>query len=144
MFRKILHANDGSDGAMKAFGTALALARHSQAELHMICIEELPYFPVSIGEVIEERAEEEHRFHKVIARAQSEAAHQGVTLHHHIVPGHPVRDIVSFVESHGIDLLVVGFMGHSALYNRIIGSTAERLVRLAPCTVMVVKTPASK
>jgi nucleotide-binding universal stress UspA family protein len=37
------------------------------------------------------------------------------------------------------DLLVVGFMGHSQLYERIIGGTTDRLVRLAPCTVLVVK-----
>jgi nucleotide-binding universal stress UspA family protein len=34
---------------------------------------------------------------------------------------------------------VLGFMGHSALYERIIGSTCDRLVRLAPCSVIVVK-----
>jgi hypothetical protein len=36
------------------------------------------------------------------------------------------------------DLLVVGYMVHSALYNRIIGSTTDRLVELAPCAVQVV------
>ena len=139
MFHRILHANDGSDGAAKALAAALRLAKENQAELHMICVEEIPYFPTSIDEVKEERDEENHRFRKVIAHAQSLAAHQGVTLHSHVVAGHAVRDIVSFAESRAIDLLVVGFMGHSALYDRIIGSTAERLVRLAPCTVMVVK-----
>lgn len=139
MFHKILHANDGSDGAAKALATAVRLAKEHQAELHMICIEEMPYFPTSIDEVIEERNEENHRYRKVIIQAQGLAARYGVTLHPHVVAGHAVRDIVHFVESRAIDLLVVGFMGHSALYERIIGSTAERLVRLAPCTVMVVK-----
>ena len=37
------------------------------------------------------------------------------------------------------DLLIVGYMGHSALYNRLIGSTIDRLVELAQCTVLVVK-----
>jgi nucleotide-binding universal stress UspA family protein len=37
------------------------------------------------------------------------------------------------------DLLVIGFMDHSALYERIIGGTADRLVRLTPCAVLVVK-----
>jgi nucleotide-binding universal stress UspA family protein len=35
--------------------------------------------------------------------------------------------------------LVVGFMGHTRLYEQIIGSTTERLVRLAPCAALVVK-----
>jgi nucleotide-binding universal stress UspA family protein len=139
MFHKILTANDGSEGALKALATSIGLAREHSAELHMICVEEMPYFPTSIDEVIEARKEEDQRFRKVVTRAQSQAALHGLTLHPHVVAGHAVRDIVSFVQTHGIDLLVVGFMGHSALYDRIIGSTTERLVRLAPCTVMVVK-----
>ena len=35
--------------------------------------------------------------------------------------------------------VMVGFMGHSALYNRLIGSTTDRLVELAPCPVLVAK-----
>ena len=43
------------------------------------------------------------------------------------------------VKQLNIDLLVVGFMGHSQLYERVIGGTTDRLVRLAPCGVLVVK-----
>ena len=50
-----------------------------------------------------------------------------------------MRTIVEFVEREHSDLLVIGYMGHSALYNRVIGSTTDRLVELAGCTVMVVK-----
>jgi nucleotide-binding universal stress UspA family protein len=46
---------------------------------------------------------------------------------------------VDFVKEKGFDLLVVGFMGHSALYDRVMGSTCQGLVRLAPCAVLVVK-----
>jgi len=89
--------------------------------------------------VVEEKAEGEHRFAKLVARAKTLADLQAVKLHPHILAGHPVRDIVALIEQQGFDLLVIGFMGHSALYGRIIGSTTEKLVRLAPCTVMVVK-----
>ena len=47
--------------------------------------------------------------------------------------------IVEIIEREGFDLLVIGYMGHSALYNRLIGSTTDRLVELAPCHVLVVK-----
>jgi nucleotide-binding universal stress UspA family protein len=62
-----------------------------------------------------------------------------VKLATHIVVGHAVPAIVDFIEREGFDLLVTGFMGHSALYNRVIGSTTDRLVELAPCTILVVK-----
>ena len=57
----------------------------------------------------------------------------------HVVAGHAVTSIVEFVERGGYDLLVIGYLGHSALYNRLIGSTTDRLVELAPCKVLVVK-----
>jgi nucleotide-binding universal stress UspA family protein len=50
-----------------------------------------------------------------------------------------VPTIIDFIQTHGFDHLVIGFMGHSAIYNRIIGGKSDRLVRLAPCTVTVVK-----
>ena len=39
----------------------------------------------------------------------------------------------------GIGLLVIGFMGHSRLYNAVIGGTSDRLVDHSPCAVLVVK-----
>jgi nucleotide-binding universal stress UspA family protein len=39
-------------------------------------------------------------------------------------------------------LLVVGGSGHSALYGRLIGSRADRIVHLAPCPVLVVAAAA--
>jgi nucleotide-binding universal stress UspA family protein len=53
--------------------------------------------------------------------------------------GHPVRQILDLAAELRIDLLVVGASGHSALYERMIGSRADRLVQLAPCPVLVVK-----
>jgi nucleotide-binding universal stress UspA family protein len=53
--------------------------------------------------------------------------------------GHPVRDIVKLVDEINADLLVIGATGHSALYERMIGSRADRMVQLARCPVLVVK-----
>jgi len=68
-----------------------------------------------------------------------QAQAQGVKLTPHVVVGHPVSAIVDFANNGKFDLLFVGFMGHTALYNRVIGSTADRLVEHAPCSVFVVK-----
>jgi nucleotide-binding universal stress UspA family protein len=56
-----------------------------------------------------------------------------------VLAGHPVPTIVEFIERDGFDLLVIGYMGHSAIYKGIIGSTTDRLVELAPCHVVVAK-----
>jgi len=139
MYKKILVANDGSDGAAKALAAAIDLARRLKAPLHMISVEELPRFPTTVDEIVEEKQEANRIFDRVIerARAQAKAAH--VKIETHVIAGHAVPTIVEFIERESCDLLVIGFMGHSALYNRLIGSTTDRLVELAPCEVLVVK-----
>jgi|SRR5260370_25720111 nucleotide-binding universal stress UspA family protein len=139
MFSKILVANDGSPGGAKALMVAIALAQQHGAALHMISVEELPRFPATIDEVEEIKAEENHRFAPVIAAARAQAQSAGVALAIHLVAGHPVEAIVMLVGEQRFDLLVVGFMGHSQLYQRIIGGTTDRLVDLAPCAVLVIK-----
>lgn len=139
MFKQIAIANDGSEGAFKALSFAIDLAHVHHAHLHMLSVEEMPDFPASIDEVEEEKDEADHRFKPMVERAQSLAKLKRVKLDVHILAGHPVRTIVDFVKENAIDHLVIGFMGHSALYERIIGGTADRLVRFSPCSVTVVK-----
>lgn len=139
MYTKILAANDGSMGGRKAFTAAVELARQTSAKVHMVTVEELPRFPASIDEVAEEKDEANHRFAPVIESARAEAEAAGVPIETHLVPGHVADAVIGLIKQLNVDLLVVGFMGHSRLYERIIGSTTDRLVRLAPCGVLVVK-----
>jgi len=62
-----------------------------------------------------------------------------VKLQTHVLAGHPVRDVVELADQLKVELLVIGATGHSALYERMIGSRADRIVQLAPCPVLVVK-----
>ena len=132
-------ANDGSPGALKALAGAIEMAKRDGAALHMITVEELPRFPASIDEVEEEKTEANHRLAPVIEAARAQAQAAGIALETHLLPGHPVHTIVALINEEHFELLVVGFMGHTRLYEQIIGSTTERLVRLAPCAVLVVK-----
>jgi nucleotide-binding universal stress UspA family protein len=143
MFRKILLANDGSDQAFEALAMALNLAKDSGAELHMVSVEEVPLLPQSMEEVREDTGLDARRFHAVLNRSRTLAAARGVQLHTHVLAGHPVRDIVNLAADLGADLLVVGASGHSALYDRMVGSRADRLVHLSPCPVLVVRPIAS-
>ena len=139
MFEKILVANDGSEGAARAVSAAIGVATRHGATLHMICVEELPRFPASIEEVVEDQMDAGHRYEAVVARATAQAKAQGISLKTHVVAGHAVPAICEFVQRERFDLLVVGYMGHSALYNRLIGGTTDRLVEHAPCNVLVIK-----
>jgi nucleotide-binding universal stress UspA family protein len=139
IYRKVLVANDGSSGGYKALAASFGIAHRHKAELHMIIVEEIPRFPGSIDEVQAEIESAERRFAPVIAKSRSEADAEGLELHCHVLPGHAVSTIADFCRERAFDLLVVGFMGHSMLYNRVVGSTTDRLVDHAPCSVLVVK-----
>jgi nucleotide-binding universal stress UspA family protein len=139
MFDKILVAHDGSEGAARALSAAIKLGKIHDPELHMICVEEMPRFPASIDEVVQEKQEANHVFDAVTRRAMAQAPTEGRKLKVHVVVGHPVSTIAECVEHENFDRLVVGYMGHSMLYNRLIGSTIERLVEHAPSAVLVVK-----
>ena len=139
MFSRILHANDGSEHAFHALTMALAIAKQNNSELHMVSVEEIDYMPEFIEEVREETGTAARRFHGVLQRARAMAEESLVKLHTHVVAGHPVSDIVKLASDLNADLLVIGARGHSALYERMVGSRADRIMQLARCPVLIMK-----
>jgi nucleotide-binding universal stress UspA family protein len=139
MFGKILHANDGSENAFRALELALAIAKQNNSQLHMVSVEEIAYMPEFIEEVREETGTAARRFHGVLQRARKLAQDAQVQLDTHVLAGHPVQTIVELAAELNADLLVIGARGHSALYERLVGSRADRIMQLAPCPLLVVK-----
>jgi nucleotide-binding universal stress UspA family protein len=139
MFSKILHANDGSEHAFHALAIALALAKQNNSDLHMVSVEQIDYMPEFIEEVREETATAARRFHKVVQRTRSMVEESHVKLHTHVIARHPVRVIVELAKELKVELLVIDATGHSAVYERLIGSRADRIIQLAHCPVLVVK-----
>jgi len=139
MFEKILCANDGSERAFHALALAITIAKENDSELHMVSVEEIDYMPEFIEEVREEIGTAARRFHTVLQRARAMAEKDHVELHTHVLAGHPVRDIVELAADLKVGLLVIGSAGHSEIYERMLGSRADRLVHLAGCPVLVVR-----
>jgi nucleotide-binding universal stress UspA family protein len=139
LFKTILQANDGSEPAFHAFELALAIAEQNGAALHMVCVEELPHLPEFIEDVRQVTEAAERRFAGVVKRARDLAAARGQKLETHVIVGHPARDVAALAERLPADLLIIGATGHSEIYQRLIGSRADRMVALAPCPVLVVK-----
>jgi nucleotide-binding universal stress UspA family protein len=95
--------------------------------------------PEFIQEVREEAGTAGRRYHSVIRRAKALAERDQVKLKTHVMAGHPVHDIVDLAKDRGAEFPVIGATGHSALYERLIGSRADRIVQLAHCPVLIVK-----
>ena len=140
MFHQILIAHDGSDNARKAFDAAVQLAASLGAQLRMICVEEeIPRHAEAIDELREEKDRADSYFGQLAEHCKVRAAMHSVDIETVIAPGHAVRVIGDFVQQNSIDLLVIGFTGHSRIYEHIWGGTAHNLTSTVRCNVLVVK-----
>jgi len=55
--------------------------------------------------------------------------------------GRPPLEIVRRAEELGVDLIVIATHGRKGISHLVFGSTAEKVVRMAPCPVLTVKHP---
>jgi nucleotide-binding universal stress UspA family protein len=56
-----------------------------------------------------------------------------------VVPGDPATELLRLARERAFDLVVLGSHGRKGLSRLVLGSVAERVVRHAPCTVLVVR-----
>jgi len=140
MFRKILLAYDGSDGAKGALRIGIGLSKSLSCELHSISVEEeLPHYAATMGEVEDAKERVDEYFRMLTKEARDQAALVGVELQTAIRRGHEVESIVNHAKEGGFDLLLAGYHGHSRIFERVMGSTAQSLIRLSPCSVLLAK-----
>jgi nucleotide-binding universal stress UspA family protein len=140
MFQRILVGYDGSEGSRAALERAIELAKALGAELTSISVEEhLPYYAASISEVKAAKEQVDEHFRELTKQARDLAALSGVDMESLVQQGHEVERIVRTAREGRFDLLVIGYHGHSAIFDRVMGGTAHSIVRLAPCPVLLVK-----
>ena len=108
MYRRILLVNEGTLDANGAFELSLLLASRFDAELHMILVEELSRFPVTIGEVVGEKRAADQRSAYIVASVQRRAKEANVKFRSHVVIGRLIDRVIEFVNENQIDLLVLG------------------------------------
>lgn len=140
MVDRILIAHDGSHGARKAFDFAVDLTVRVGARLTMICVEEeIPRHVEAMDELREVIDRADSYFGQLAEHCRTRAAMHSVDLEIAIVPGHAVKAIGDFVLQNGIGLLVIGFTGHSRIYEHLWGGTAHNLAASVRCHVLVIK-----
>ena len=140
MFRKVLVAYDGSDGAKAALRIGVGLAKSLGSELHSISVEEhLPHYAVSVGEIQEAKDRVDEYFRILTKEARDQAGLNGVELQTAIRQGHEVEMIVNYAKEGAFNLLLAGYHGHSRIFERVMGSTAQSIIRLSPCSVLLAK-----
>ena len=140
MYRRILVAYDGSDGARAALRHGVELAKTLGARLSSISVEEhLPHYAASLSEVKAAKEDIDAYFRRLTKEARDYAAIHGVDLDVMVRQGHEVEEIVAAARDGTFDLLILGYHGHSVIFERVLGSTAQSVVRHAPCSVLLAK-----
>jgi len=140
---RIMVATDFSDHAQIAMRYAAALAQRFGSEI-VVCHVIRP-LSMSVLMPAEESAAGDETYPDRRASNAREAAEQllnsfdvskGRVL---IESGTPFVKLVQVAKNEDIDLLVVGTHGVGAIAHFLLGSTAENVVRTAPCPVLVVR-----
>jgi len=145
-FRKILCPVDFSPGSHRAVEVAVRLARESDAELELVHALYVPGV-LYAGEYVVppedlQRMTEDAR--RALDATFGEAQKLGATrTSAKLLSGVPWSAIMDAAEDPAIDLLVVGTHGRTGLARVLLGSVTEKVVRHAPCSVLVVR-PDSK
>ena len=134
---KVLVPVDFSDMSLHAVEEALKLVA-TPASLHVIHVLPAltPTEPGVIWNTVDDASRETH------ARAVMDERFAGdkyAGMGKHIAFGDPGHEIANFAQDNGVELIVVPSHGRTGLSRMLIGSTAERIVRLAHCPVLVLR-----
>jgi nucleotide-binding universal stress UspA family protein len=140
---KILVPTDFSSGADAAIDAAIDLAARWQASITLVHVfEPIAYaFPMGTGiysslpvdHVVKDQLEALDRLrHSALAKGAEQVEIVQRT-------GHPPTEIRDLARAGDFDLIAMGTHGRSGLSHMLIGSVAERVVRLAPCAVLTIR-----
>jgi nucleotide-binding universal stress UspA family protein len=144
--QKILVPTDFSTFSEQALGFALPIAEMFRAKLYLMHVWELPMTgtllpPEPYPELVlteEQTAATEH-----LAKVTHEVRASGFDADPVFVFGKPYMEIVRAAARLEVDLIVLASHGRSGISRLVLGSVAEKVVRLAPCPVFTVKPPLS-
>jgi nucleotide-binding universal stress UspA family protein len=147
MFTSIVVGTDGSAPAREAVGMAAEMARRDGAELHVVSAYRVfsDMLLVGGGEEAKTAAaglEVEQRIRAdveaMLEGLAKELAAEGVAVTTHLSSERPAPAILDVAERYDADLIVVGNRGASD--PKVLGSVPQKVIHLAPCSVLVVHT----
>ncbi len=140
MFQKILLAYDGSEGANRALEAALELAELHQGKIWALAVEEnLPHVIATVGEFQDTKKQANQKFRKLLEAARVRAEKAGIELKTILRAGHPAQTILGVAQEGEFDVILVGHSGLSGVWAAFLGTTAEKVSRHAPCSVLIVR-----
>jgi len=147
MYKHILVAVDGSTTSSRAFDAALQLAHENDAELHPLYAVDVPVIGYDVPgydpSIVRDAYFEEGK--RITADALALMQRDGVRGTPRIVEVEPIGSDIAQCILHAaidqkIDLVVMGTHGRRGFRRLMLGSVAERFLRIAPCPVLLISS----
>jgi nucleotide-binding universal stress UspA family protein len=142
---KVLVPIDFSDYSKSALRYAVNFAKSFNAEIILVYVVEPVIYPpdFSMGQIAmpsintewDERAKEELQ---KLAKSEIIGVNNVKTI---IKTGKPFVEIIETAKEENADLIIIATHGHSGVEHILFGSTAEKVVRKAPCPVLTLREP---
>ncbi|MEP9410595.1 MAG: universal stress protein [Candidatus Brocadia sp.] len=142
---RILFPTDFSACAKHALKYALDFASERGAKLYILHVIPKLNIPVGTGGVTfpvsklydDMEREAKKNIHHLVPKRFLEK----IKVENIIVRGAPFQEIIKAAKKYDIDLITIATHGRTGLSHALLGSTAEKVVRTAPCPVLCVKYP---
>ena len=142
--KKILVPTDFSDYSKFALKYAVALAKSFEAKVYVLYVHdpypqgvafEGMYYDPALVEGTRSKAKE------ILNHMVGELRTQHIDAEPVFLNGHPSLEIIRQAGELDVDLIVISTHGRKGISHLVFGSTAEKVVRMAPCPVLTVKHP---
>ncbi len=140
----ILHPTDFSECATQAEQLAVRLVRDLRGELVLTqVLVETPLYGEGLLNMREAQrvydAQRKWAEETLEARAGQIRKDAGITVRWTLPIGVPFEEIVRAAQTEHADMVVMGTHGRTGLNRLLLGSVAERVIRLSPCPVVTVR-----
>jgi nucleotide-binding universal stress UspA family protein len=129
LYKKILVGYDGSEGGERALAKAIELGKNLNSELCLITV--VPPASVIVGEIVSPDIintatiidSTKKKLDEVAKKLESE----GIKVKYEVLSGDPADTIISYAESNGCDLIVLGRRRLSRFERLILGSVTSKV-----------------
>jgi nucleotide-binding universal stress UspA family protein len=141
--KKILVPTDFSEGSEEAVQYAAMMARRLRAHVVLIhVIQPYAYAMTETFNVVDHYTALKMIAEPMLAQARKGLQKEGLTVETDLLNGVAHREILEKARRTGADLIVMGTHGRSGVDHLLLGSVAEKVVRMSPCPVLTVRTAA--
>jgi len=138
-FSKILVPFDGSDPSKRAASKAIDLAKEESAELIGLKVISFMGELITPSDALWTRIEKDlhDKARAILDELVSMAKEKGLEIKTEIGEGEASTEVIRYAEANNVDLIVIGYGGRGGM-GKFLGGNTKRLMKDAPCPVMVV------